>query len=216
MHLVLLGPPGAGKGTQAGKLESAYNLPHISTGDMFRRAINQETALGTKAKEYMDQGKLVPDEIVNGIVKERLAEDDCQAGFILDGFPRTVNQAEELTAILEDLDLDLNAVINIEVGEEEVVARLSARRVCEDCGAAYHLKFDPPQKEGICDQCGGSLYQRDDDQPETIKERLAVYQEQTAPLVDYYQDRDLLVTVNGEQEIEEVFADIKAALEALQ
>lgn len=212
MRLVLLGPPGAGKGTQAARLEAAYDLPHIATGDIFRQAMKNETELGQKAKEYIDQGQLVPDEIVVGIVEERLQEEDCQAGFILDGFPRTIEQAEALA----ELDFSLDAVLNIEVSDQEVINRLSGRRVCEDCGATFHLEYDPPEKDMSCDQCGGELYQREDDTPETIKERLEVYQEQTAPLVDYYQDRDLLYSVTGEQDLEQVFAEITAILEELK
>ncbi|MGM0501340.1 MAG: adenylate kinase [Bacillota bacterium] len=212
MKLVLLGPPGAGKGTQAARLKAAYDLPHISTGDIFRAAIKGETELGKKAKEYLDQGKLVPDEVTNGIVKERLAQSDCEAGFILDGFPRTINQAEALDQIMSDLDYSLDAALNIEVSDEVVINRLSGRRICSECGATYHVDFNPPQEEGICDECGGELYQRDDDTPETIKERLEVYYNQTAEVVDYYQDQDLLLTVDGEQGLDEVFADIKENL----
>ena len=215
MRLLLLGPPGAGKGTQAARLEAAYDLPHISTGDIFRKAIKEETELGKKAKEYMDQGKLVPDEVTNGIVKERLAEPDCQTGFILDGFPRTVNQAEALSQILTDLDYSLDAAVNIKVSDEEVVNRLSGRRICSDCGATYHVDFKPPQEEGICDECGGELYQRDDDTPETIKERLEVYYDQTEAVVDYYEQQDLLLEIDGEQDLDEVFAAIKENLEQI-
>ena len=215
MHLILLGPPGAGKGTQAIRLEEEFGLPHIATGDMFRKAIKEGTPLGKKAKEYMDQGKLVPDEVTIGIVEERLSEDDCREGFILDGFPRTVNQAQALSKILGQLKIDLNAAINIEVGREEVVNRLSARRVCSDCGATYHLEFSPPAEDGICDKCGGELYQRDDDKPATIEERLDVYHDKTAPLVKYYEERDLLKSVNGEQEVGAVFSAIKDILEVI-
>ena len=212
MKLVLLGPPGAGKGTQAARLEEAYDVPHISTGDIFRKAIKEETELGQKAKQYLDQGKLVPDEVTNGIVKERLAQSDCEEGFILDGFPRTVNQAEALSQILNDLDYELDAAVNITVSDDEVVKRLSGRRICDDCGATYHVDFNPPQEEGVCDQCGGELYQRDDDTPDTIKERLEVYYDKTAAVVDYYKDKDRLVTINGEQGLDEVFAAIKENL----
>ncbi|AGB40221.1 adenylate kinase family protein [Halobacteroides halobius DSM 5150] len=211
MRLVLLGPPGAGKGTQAARIEAAYNLPHIATGDIFRRAINNKTALGVKAKEYIDQGKLVPDEIVVGIVEERLNNGDCQDGFILDGFPRTIEQAEALSA----LDFDLDVVLNIQVSEEEVINRLSGRRVCQECGATFHLEYNPPSEARICDECGGDLYQRDDDTPATIKERLDVYNNQTAPLIKYYQERDLLTSINGEQSLDNVFADISEVLEEL-
>ena len=212
MKLVLLGPPGAGKGTQAARLEEYYNLPHISTGDIFRKAIKDETELGQEAKQYLDQGKLVPDEVTNGIVKERLAQSDCAEGFILDGFPRTVNQAEALSQILTDLNYQLDAAVNIQVSDDEVIKRLSGRRICNDCGATYHVEFNPPADEGVCDQCGGELYQRDDDTPETIKERLEVYYDKTAAVVDYYKDEDLLLTIDGEQGLDEVFAAIKENL----
>jgi adenylate kinase len=215
MKLVLLGPPGAGKGTQAARLEAAYDLPHISTGDIFRKAIKEETELGTKAQEYMDQGKLVPDKVTNGIVKERLAESDCESGFILDGFPRTVNQAEALNQIIDKLDYTLDAAINIKVSDEEVVDRLSGRRICSDCGATYHIDFNSPQQEGICDQCGGQLYQRDDDTPATIKERLEVYYDQTKEVVDYYKKQDLVLTIDGEADLDEVFTSIKDGLEQI-
>ncbi|WP_459842316.1 adenylate kinase [Halanaerocella petrolearia] len=211
MRLVLLGPPGAGKGTQAARMEAAYGLPHVATGDIFRQAIKEETELGKKAKEYIDQGKLVPDKIVVGIVEERLSEDDCQEGFILDGFPRTIEQAEALADLV-----DLDTVLNIKVGDEEVVNRLSGRRVCKECGATFHLEYNQPQKKGLCDECGADLYQRDDDKPETIKERLKVYYDQTAPLINYYKDRNLLQSVNGEQNLDQVFADISQILEELE
>ncbi|MBM7557813.1 adenylate kinase [Halanaerobacter jeridensis] len=215
MKLVLLGPPGAGKGTQAARLENYYSIPHISTGDIFRKAIKNETELGQKAKQYLDQGKLVPDEVTNGIVKERLAQSDCKDGFILDGFPRTVNQAEALSQILNDLDYELDAAVNIKVNDDEVVKRLSGRRICDDCGATYHVDFNPPQEEGVCDQCGGELYQRDDDTPDTIKERLEVYYDKTAAVVDYYKDRGSLLKIDGEQSLDEVFADLKENLKEI-
>ena len=212
MKLVLLGPPGAGKGTQAARLEEEYEVPHISTGDIFRKAIKEETELGQKAKEYLDEGKLVPDKVTNGIVKERLAQSDCQDGFILDGFPRTVNQAEALSQILNDLDYELDAALNIKVDDDEVIKRLSGRRICSDCGATYHVDFNPPEEEGICDKCGGELYQRDDDNPDTIKERLEVYYDKTAAVVDYYKEQDLLVIIDGQQGLDEVFTEIKENL----
>ena len=212
MKLVLLGPPGAGKGTQAARLEDYYDIPHISTGDIFRKAIKEETELGQKAKEFIDEGKLVPDEVTNGIVKERLAESDCKDGFILDGFPRTINQSEALSQILNDLNYELDAAVNIAVSDDEVIKRLSGRRVCSDCGATYHVDFNPPQEEGVCDKCGGELYQRDDDTPETIKERLEVYYDKTAAVVDYYKDKGLVVTINGQQSLDDVFAAIKENL----
>lgn len=216
MYLVLLGPPGAGKGTQAARIEAAYALPHIATGDIFRKNIKEKTELGKKAKEYIDQGKLVPDKVTIGMVKDRLAKDDCQNGFILDGFPRTVQQADALEEILRDLELSLDAIINIQVSDEEVISRLSGRRVCKECGATFHIKFNAPQKEGICDECGGELYQRDDDTPSTIKERLEVYSKQTAPLVQYYQKDDILEEINGEQSLEDVYNEINSRLERLK
>ncbi|MCK8824367.1 adenylate kinase [Fuchsiella alkaliacetigena] len=211
MHIILVGPPGAGKGTQAAKLVEEFEVPHIATGDIFRSAIKNKTPLGKKAKQFIDQGKLVPDEVTIGIVRERLAEDDCQKGFILDGFPRTIAQADALQDILADLDIELDAVLNIKVSEEEVVRRLSGRRVCE-CGASYHIEFNPPEEDNACDGCGAELYQREDDQPETIKERVAVYKEQTSPLISYYQDLNLLKEIEGEAGFEEVFNNIKQAL----
>ncbi|WP_408955522.1 adenylate kinase [Natroniella sp. ANB-PHB2] len=216
MYLLLVGPPGAGKGTQAKRLAKAYSIPHIATGDIFREAIKNETPLGKKAKEYIDQGKLVPDEVTIGMVEERLSRDDCQKGFILDGFPRTVNQADALTNILEDLEICLDIVFNINVSDQEVINRLSGRRVCSECGASFHIEFSPPQETGVCDECDGGLYQRDDDNPETIKERLVVYSKQTAPLIDYYQERDLICVIDGEKNPEQVFVKIKEALEAIK
>ncbi len=216
MYFVLLGPPGAGKGTQAARIEAKYQIPHIATGDIFRREIKNETALGKKAKSYIDQGDLVPDEVTIGMVKKRLNESDCKDGFILDGFPRTINQADALTKIMSELNISLDAVLNIKVAKTEVIKRLSQRRICSECGATYHLEFDPPAKEEICDKCSGELYQRDDDQAETIKERLKVYQEKTAPLIDYYQKKEILKLVDGEQDFDKVFAQIKEIIEAIR
>ncbi|MCK8817555.1 adenylate kinase [Natroniella sulfidigena] len=216
MHLLLVGPPGAGKGTQAKRLAKKYSIPHVATGDIFREAIKNETPLGKKAKEYIDQGKLVPDEVTVGMVEERLSRDDCQKGIILDGFPRSVDQANALSDILQDLELALDAVVNIDVGDEEVINRLSGRRVCSECGASFHVEFNPPQDAGVCDECGGELYQRDDDNPETIKERLVVYSEQTSPLIEYYQERDLLLVIDGETTPEQVFERIEKELDALE
>ncbi|KXS45785.1 MULTISPECIES: adenylate kinase [unclassified Candidatus Frackibacter] len=212
MHLILVGPPGAGKGTQAANLVEEYGVPHIATGDIFRSAIKNKTPLGKKAKEYIDQGKLVPDEVTIGIVRERLSKGDCQEGFILDGFPRTIAQADALAEILKELNIELNAVLNIKVSDEEVIKRLSGRRICSDCGASYHVDFNPPQEDGVCDKCEGDLYQREDDQPETIKERLKVYKEKTEPLINYYQEAGLLKNVNGEAGLDEVFGNIKQAV----
>ncbi len=208
-----MGLPGAGKGTQAAKINEKYNIPHISTGDMFRLAIKEGTELGKKAKEFMDQGDLVPDEVTVGIVKERLAMDDCANGFLLDGFPRTTRQAEELQNLLSDLGKSIDYVIHVDVPEEKLVERLTGRRICPTCGTAYHVVYNPPKEEGICDKDGSQLIQRDDDQPETVKNRLAVNIEQTQPLLDFYQDKGYLVKVNGDRDINVVFQDIESILE---
>lgn len=208
MQMILLGPPGAGKGTQAETLVRKLGIPHISTGDMFRKAIKEGTALGTKAKEYMDQGKLVPDEVTIGIVKERVIQEDCTQGFLLDGFPRTVFQAEALDAILHDMKIELDGVINIEVPKEKLVGRLTGRRVCKACGATFHLIFNPPAKEGKCDKCGEVLFQRADDSEETVVNRLNVYEKQTAPLITYYGNKGILKTVDGDQPIDQVLGEI--------
>ncbi|MGI1660345.1 MAG: adenylate kinase [Desulfitobacterium sp.] len=212
MRAILMGPPGAGKGTQAADLITRYQIPHISTGDMFRAAIKAGTALGIKAKEYMDAGSLVPDEVTIGIVAERLAEPDCSKGFLLDGFPRTVAQADALDKIISDLKMNLDGVINIEVPEAKLLERLTGRRICRQCGATYHMVFNPPTSEA-CDKCGGELYQRNDDTLETAKNRLQVYNDQTQPLIDYYREKGLLMEINGDQDIAEVLQDIVKALE---
>jgi adenylate kinase len=208
MKLVLLGPPGAGKGTQAKKMIEQYQIPQISTGDMLRQAIKDGTTLGKEAKAYMDQGELVPDGVILNIVKERLKAADCQNGYIFDGFPRTVAQAEALDAILAGLSTRLDAVVSIDVPEEDVVKRLAGRRTCKSCGMLYHLLYNPPQKEGICGNCGGVLFQRDDDNETTIRQRLSVYMRQTAPLIDYYAQHGILKPVPGTGEPEEIFAAI--------
>lgn len=213
MRVILLGPPGAGKGTQAEKLVENLSVPHISTGDMFRKAIKDGTALGTKAKNYMDQGKLVPDEVTIGIVKERLSEPDCQKGFLLDGFPRTVAQADALNEILTNLNTKLDAVINIVVLRDALIERLTGRRVCKSCGATYHIMFKPSKGDNVCEKCQGELYQRADDSIETVGNRLDVYEEQTSPLISYYRDKDLLIDIDGAQSMEKVLADIYQALE---
>ncbi|SCG84082.1 adenylate kinase [Proteiniborus sp. DW1] len=212
MRLILLGPPGAGKGTQAVNIVKKYNIPHISTGDMFRKNIKEGTDLGVKAKEYIDKGLLVPDELTVAIVKDRLSEKDCQEGFLLDGFPRTVNQADALDTELKNLSYELDHVINIDVEKEELIDRAVGRRVCKDCGATYHIKFNPPKKENMCDVCGGELIQRKDDTVETVTKRIEVYLEQTEPLIDYYGKKGILINIDGKQDIDKVFEDIVASL----
>ncbi|WP_153732614.1 adenylate kinase [Sporosarcina obsidiansis] len=213
MNIVLMGLPGAGKGTQADKIVEKYGIPHISTGDMFRAAIKEGTELGVKAKSFMDQGALVPDEVTIGIVRERLSKPDCDKGFLLDGFPRTVPQAEALDALLEDLGKRIEYVLDIEVDTEELVARLSGRRICKVCGTSYHLIFNPPKVEGLCDKDGGELYQRADDNPETVMNRLEVNMNQTAPLLDFYGEKGVLTKINGQQDINLVFENLDAVLQ---
>ena len=208
MHILLMGPPGAGKGTQAANLVKEFTISHISTGDMFRAAIKAGTELGKQAKACIDAGNLVPDEITIGIVRERLSQDDCKKGFILDGFPRTVEQADALTEILSDLGLKLKSVLDVNVPSADLVERAVGRRICKSCGATYHIKFNPSKVEGVCDECGGELFQRPDDTEETMKNRLSVYDAQTKPLIDYYTKAGLYVEVDGRQEIGKVFAYI--------
>lgn len=208
-----MGLPGAGKGTQAEKIVEKYNIPHISTGDMFRLAINEGTELGKKAKEFMDQGALVPDDVTIGIVDERLRKNDCENGFLLDGFPRTIAQAEALQSLLTNMNKAIDHVVHVDVPEEKLMERLTGRRICPTCGATYHVLFNPPKQAGVCDKDGSTLIQRDDDKAETVKNRLDVSINQTMPLLDYYQDKGNLVTVNGDQEIDKVFQDIQAAIE---
>lgn len=212
MRVILLGPPGAGKGTQAEVLVEKLGVPQISTGDMFRKAMKEGTALGKKAKEYMDQGQLVPDEVTIGIVKERLSQPDCSQGFLLDGFPRTVFQAEALDTILQDGKIGLDAVINMEVPKEKLIGRLTGRRVCKACAATFHLVFNPPVEEGKCDKCGEALYQRADDSEETVVNRLNVYEKQTAPLIAYYGNKGILKTIDGDQPIDQVLGEIGKSL----
>ncbi|AKG91352.1 Adenylate kinase [Geoglobus ahangari] len=216
MNLILLGPPGAGKGTQAKRIVEKYGIPQISTGDMFREAVAKGTELGKKAKEYMDRGELVPDEIVIGIVRERLSQPDCEKGFILDGFPRTIKQAEALDEMLDDMGKKIDAVINIVVPDEEILKRIVYRRVCKECGAVYNLIYSPPKQDGICDKCGGELYQRDDDKEETVKERLRVYKEQTEPLINYYSQKEVIYNIDGTKDIEEVWKQIESVLEKIR
>jgi len=212
LNLILMGLPGAGKGTQAEKIKEEYDIPHISTGDMFRLAIKEGTDLGKKAKAFMDQGALVPDEVTIGIVRERLMKDDCKNGFLLDGFPRTIAQAKSLEQLLTELNESISSVLHVDVPEEKLVERLSGRRICPICGTAYHVAFNPPKVEGICDKDGTPLTQRDDDKPETVKNRLAVNIEQMQPLLDFYQNKGHLVRVNGDQDINDVFQEIRSKL----
>ncbi len=208
MKLILLGPPGAGKGTQAVRLVKHFGIPQISTGDILRKAVKDRTELGTLAKKYMDSGGLVPDEVVIGIIRERIAQPDCGKGYILDGFPRTIAQAEALDEMLAKMGTGIDHVVNIAVDDDEIIKRLTGRRTCSKCGAGYHILFDPPSKEGICDKCGGKLIQRDDDKEATIRARLKVYREQTEPLIAYYTGKHLLRTISGEGNMEEIFASI--------
>ena len=212
MRIVLLGGPGAGKGTQAQKLAEKYSLAHIATGDILRQSIKDGTELGLKAKSYMDKGLLVPDEVVIGLIKERLAKDDVKSGFVLDGFPRTVPQAEALDSLTKELDMPMNAVINIKTSPEAVIERLSGRRTCRDCQTVYHIVYSAPKTEGKCDRCGGELYQRDDDKEETIKKRLDVYEKQTFPLLEYYKASGKVLEVSGDVPIADVFDSIVQAL----
>lgn len=214
MNIILMGLPGAGKGTQAEQIVEAYHIPHISTGDMFRAAMKNETPLGLKAKSYMDQGALVPDDVTNGIVKERLQEADTANGFLLDGFPRTIAQAEALQNILADLDKKIDAVIHIHVDKNVLMDRLTGRIICRNCGATYHKLFNPPKVADVCDKCGShDFYQRNDDKPETVANRIQINLEQTKPLLDFYESRQVLYTVNGEQDIKLVFKEVQAILD---
>jgi len=214
MKLILLGPPGAGKGTQAKMLTERFAIPQIATGDILRGALQAGTALGLQAKTYMDAGALVPDDVVIGIVRERLQQDDCLPGFILDGFPRTVAQADALQSTLAALDRRLDRVVSLTVDADALVERLTGRRTCRECGRGYHVRFDAPRDERRCDACGGELYQRDDDREETIRKRLCVYAQQTAPLIDYYRAAGLLVELDGMQPIAEVQEQVLSALQA--
>lgn len=213
MKVIILGAPGAGKGTQAKKLAAAYSIPHISTGDIFRANIKEGTELGKKAKAYMDAGQLVPDELVCDLVVDRIQQDDCKNGYLLDGFPRTIPQAEALDAAVEKLGEKIDYAVNIDVPDDNIINRMSGRRACVGCGATYHIVFNPPKVEDVCDVCGKSLILRDDDKPETVKTRLDVYHAQTQPLIDYYAGRGVLVTVDGTQNMDKVFADIKDILD---
>ncbi len=212
MKLLIMGRPGAGKGTQAAKIKEYYNIPHISTGDMFRQAIKKQTKLGLTAQEYMNKGLFVPDELTIGIVKERLSEPDCKEGFLLDGFPRNLVQAKELDKILEEAGIKLDGVLDINVDGQILIDRMVGRRVCKSCGASFHILYNKPKVEGVCDNCGGALIQRADDTLETAQNRLKVYDDNTAPLLEYYREKDLLLSVNGNQEVSKVFEDIKEVL----
>jgi len=214
MNLILLGPPGSGKGTQAQLLVNRYHIPQISTGDILREAVRKETALGKEAKRFMEKGQLVPDEVIIGIIEGRLKDSDCHSGFILDGFPRTIPQAEALQTILQKMERTLDHVIHIEVEIEELVRRLTGRRTCRSCGAMYHIIFSPPKKEEICDRCGGPLYQREDDREETIRMRLKEYERQTAPLIQYYKEKSLLRSINGIGSQSQIFDRVGQAIEA--
>jgi adenylate kinase len=213
MRLVLLGAPGAGKGTQAKKLIEKYGIPQISTGDILRKAVADGTPLGKEAKSYMDKGELVPDSVVIGLVKERLAQDDCKKGYILDGFPRNTAQAEALDKVLAEMNAPLDLALSVDVEKDELMKRLTGRRTCKNCQQMYNIYFNPPKKDGVCDRCGGELFQRDDDKEETIRKRLDVYEAQTAPLIDYYRKRGILKSVAGIGNIDEIFNNICAILE---
>lgn len=216
MRIMLLGAPGAGKGTQSRRLAEKYGIPQISTGDMLRAALKNETPLGLRAKSFMDKGELVPDEVVIGIIEERLSENDCKKGFILDGFPRTVGQADALEKTLKRMDQAIEAVISMSVQPQELIERLSGRRICTSCGHACHLKFNAPLKEGVCDKCGGVLYQRDDDKEATIVERLRIYENQTSQLIDYYKDKGLLSVIEGSGKEEEIADRINSVIAGIK
>ena len=214
MKIIMLGAPGAGKGTQAKKIAEKYLIPHISTGDIFRFNIKEGTELGKKAKEYMDQGALVPDELTIGMLMDRIQKDDCKDGYVLDGFPRTIPQAESLRKAITDMGQKIDFAINVDVPDENIINRMSGRRACTSCGATYHIVYNKSKVPGVCDVCGSELVLRDDDKPETVKKRLAVYHDQTRPLIDYYKEAGVLVNVDGTQELNKVFSDITDILGA--
>lgn len=213
MKIIMLGAPGAGKGTQAKRIAEKYNIPHISTGDIFRANIKNGTELGKKAKTYMDQGLLVPDELVVDLVVDRVAQDDAKNGYVLDGFPRTIPQAEALDAALEKINDKVDYAIDVDVPDSNIIDRMSGRRACVGCGGTYHIVYNPTKAEGICDTCGGKLILRDDDKPETVENRLKVYHDQTQPLIDYYTKKSILKSVDGTKDMNEVFANIVKILE---
>ena len=213
MKIIMLGAPGAGKGTQAKRIAKKYNIPHISTGDIFRANIKEKTELGNKAKEYMDKGELVPDDITIGMLLDRIHKDDCKDGFVLDGFPRTIPQAKSLTKALSELGEKIDYAINIDVPDESIITRMGGRRACLSCGATYHIVYSAPKTENVCDTCGNELVIRDEDKPETVKKRLEIYHDQTQPLIDYYDNEKILTSVDGTKDMEEVFLDIIAVLE---
>ena len=214
MKIVMLGAPGAGKGTQAKQIAAKYGVPHISTGDIFRANLKEGTELGLKAKVYMDQGQLVPDSLTLELIMDRFSKDDCKNGYVLDGFPRTIPQAEALTKALKDNNDRLDYAIDVDVPDENIINRMSGRRACAKCGGTFHIKYNPTKIEGICDLCGGELYIRNDDKPEIVQKRLVAYHEQTQPLIDYYRNEGILKTVDGTQDVDKVFEDIVAILEA--
>ncbi len=213
MNIVLFGPPGAGKGTQAKELTKRYGIPHISTGDILRANVRDGTELGMKAKEYMDRGELVPDTVLIGLIRNRLNEPDCKEGYLLDGYPRTIPQADALDIILREIGKPLDVVINIDVSDDSLVERLSGRRTCPTCGESYHVVFNPPEQQGVCDACGSQLYQRDDDREEVIRQRLAVYNQKTKPLIDYYAKAGILVNIDGSRSVDEVFRAVSGVMD---
>ena len=216
MKLLILGPPGAGKGTQAVQISKKFDIPHISTGDIFRANIKGNTPLGKKAMEYMNKGELVPDELTCDLVFDRIMQDDAKKGFLLDGFPRNIFQAEKLDEVLKQRNLKLDCVINISVEDSVLIERAVGRRLCKECGTTYHIKFNTTKVEGICDECGGSLYQRDDDKEETIKNRIDVYNKSTKPLIDYYTKQNIIANIDGQKDIDVVFDDIVKAVESVK
>ncbi|MCM1989666.1 adenylate kinase [Oceanirhabdus seepicola] len=216
MRIILLGAPGAGKGTQAKSISNKYNIPHISTGDIFRKNISERTPLGIEAKKYIDNGQLVPDELTIDIIKSRLVEEDCENGYLLDGYPRTVEQAKALDVFLNEREANLDTALLIKVPREFILERMTGRRVCPSCGASYHVKFNPPKNEGICDICGSDIIQRDDDAEITVNKRLDIYEAQTHPLIEYYKSRDLLSEVDGTQAINDVFESVSKVLNELR